>query len=96
VPPLVPLAEHTITSNEALDLESLPKKVAIIGAGYIACEFAGIFHGSGSDVTIVRSSSCTLTLSLSLCIAPCVSGLLTHNGLRIWTHDYRSIADLCC
>jgi alanine dehydrogenase len=47
-------AEHTITSNEALELESLPKQVAIIGSGFIACEFAGIFHGSGSDVTIVR------------------------------------------
>lgn len=52
--PQIPGIEHTITSNEALELESLPKQVAIIGAGFIACEFAGIFHGSGTDVTIIH------------------------------------------
>ena len=45
--------EHAITSNEAFHLEALPKRVVINGGGYIAVEFAGIFHGLGSDVTIV-------------------------------------------
>eukprot|EP01087_Luapelamoeba_hula_P006957 TRINITY_DN1703_c0_g1_i2.p1 TRINITY_DN1703_c0_g1~~TRINITY_DN1703_c0_g1_i2.p1 ORF type:complete len:341 (-),score=51.22 TRINITY_DN1703_c0_g1_i2:165-1187(-) len=49
--PSVPGIEHVITSNEALDLPALPKRVAIVGGGYIACEFAGIFHGCGAKVT---------------------------------------------
>ncbi len=43
-------AEHAITSNEAFDLEELPRRVAVVGGGYIACEFAGIFNGLGSEV----------------------------------------------
>jgi len=42
--------EHAITSNEALDLPTLPKKIVIVGGGYIAVEFAGIFAGMGSEV----------------------------------------------
>jgi glutathione reductase (NADPH) len=46
-----PGIEFAITSNEAFDLEQLPSRVAIVGGGYIACEFAGIFNGLGSSVT---------------------------------------------
>ena len=46
--PDIPGIEHTITSNEAFDLEELPPRVAVIGGGFIACEFAGIFNGLGS------------------------------------------------
>lgn len=46
-------AEHAITSNEAFHLKRLPKSIVIVGGGYIAVEFAGIFHGLGSDVTLV-------------------------------------------
>lgn len=45
--------EHVISSNEAFHLESLPKRVLIQGGGYIAVEFAGIFNGLGSEVTLV-------------------------------------------
>jgi glutathione reductase (NADPH) len=45
-------AENSITSNEALQLEKLPRRVAVIGGGYIAVEFAGIFNGLGSEVTL--------------------------------------------
>ncbi len=45
--------EHAITSNEAFHLQSLPKSIVIVGGGYIAVEFACIFHGLGSDVTLV-------------------------------------------
>ena len=48
--PDVPGIEHAITSNEALHLEELPKRVVVVGGGYIAVEFAGIFNGMGSDV----------------------------------------------
>lgn len=49
--PEIPGIEHAITSNEAFYLEKLPPRVAIVGGGFIACEFAGIFNGLGSDVT---------------------------------------------
>jgi len=49
--PDIPGAELGITSNEAFHLPSLPRRVAIVGGGYIAVEFAGIFHGLGSEVT---------------------------------------------
>jgi glutathione reductase (NADPH) len=45
--------EHCITSNEAFHLERLPGKILIGGGGYIALEFAGIFHGLGVDTSIV-------------------------------------------
>jgi glutathione reductase (NADPH) len=45
--------EHVISSNEAFHLPSLPERILIQGGGYIAVEFAGIFNGLGSDVTLV-------------------------------------------
>jgi glutathione reductase (NADPH) len=49
--PRIPGIEHAITSNEAFNLPALPEHVAIVGGGYIAVEFAGIFHGLGARVT---------------------------------------------
>jgi glutathione reductase (NADPH) len=47
--------KHVISSNEALDLPTLPKRIVIVGGGYIAVEFAGIFNGFGSKVVeIIR------------------------------------------
>jgi glutathione reductase (NADPH) len=48
--PKIPGIEHVISSNEALDLEVLPRHIVIVGGGYIAVEFAGIFDGLGSEV----------------------------------------------
>lgn len=45
--------DHVVTSNEAFYLDSLPGRVAIVGGGYIAVEFAGIFNGLGVDTTLV-------------------------------------------
>ena len=45
--------EHVISSNEAFHLRQLPRRILIQGGGYIAVEFAGIFAGLGSDVTLV-------------------------------------------
>jgi len=42
-----------ITSDEALSLGTQPKRVIVIGGGYIAVEFAGIYNGLGSEVQIV-------------------------------------------
>jgi glutathione reductase (NADPH) len=53
VMPAIPGIEHAITSNEALDLATLPRHIVIVGGGYIAVEFAGIFAGLGAEVTLV-------------------------------------------
>jgi glutathione reductase (NADPH) len=51
--PAIPGIANTITSNEALDLTTLPRRIAIVGGGYIAVEFAGIFRAAGAEVTLV-------------------------------------------
>ena len=51
--PDIPGAEYSITSDEAFHLESLPERVIVVGGGFIACEFAGIFNGLGSEVVQV-------------------------------------------
>ena len=43
--------EHVITSNEIFDIEPFPKRLLVVGGGYIACEFASIFNGLGAQVT---------------------------------------------
>ncbi|WP_175745371.1 glutathione-disulfide reductase [Burkholderia ambifaria] len=47
-----PGIEHAITSREALSLAKLPERIAVVGGGYIAVEFAGIFNGFGSHVDL--------------------------------------------
>ena len=49
----IPGIEHVISSNEAFHLPALPKRILIQGGGYIALEFACIFAGLGSDVTVI-------------------------------------------
>jgi glutathione reductase (NADPH) len=51
--PEIPGRELAITSNEAFHLEALPEKIVIVGAGYIAIEFACIFHGLGVEVELL-------------------------------------------
>jgi glutathione reductase (NADPH) len=51
--PKIPGLEHVISSNEAFHLAELPKRIVIQGGGYIAVEFACIFAGLGSEVTLV-------------------------------------------
>lgn len=51
--PDIPGAEHAITSNEAFFLEQLPKRVLVVGGGYIAVEFASIFHGLGAKTSLI-------------------------------------------
>jgi len=52
--------EHAISSNEVFHLERLPKRIVIAGGGYIANEFAGIFHQFGSHVTLVNRTDVML------------------------------------
>ncbi|MGD9783921.1 MAG: glutathione-disulfide reductase [Hyphomicrobiaceae bacterium] len=45
--------EHAITSDEAFHLTEMPRRVVVVGGGYIALEFAGIFAGLGAETTVV-------------------------------------------
>lgn len=49
--PDIPGSEHGITSNEVFFLDKLPRRVVVVGGGYIAVEFASIFHGMGAQTT---------------------------------------------
>ena len=51
--PEFPGREHVVTSNEAFHLEALPRRVIVVGGGYVAVEFAGIFNGLGAATTQV-------------------------------------------
>ncbi|WP_313084696.1 glutathione-disulfide reductase [Pseudomonas sp.] len=51
--PDVPGREHAITSNEAFYLDELPRRVLVVGGGYIAVEFASIFRGCGADTKLL-------------------------------------------
>ncbi|MBT9558816.1 MAG: glutathione-disulfide reductase [Myxococcales bacterium] len=52
--PAIPGGELAVTSNEAFHLPSLPRRVTLVGGGYIGLEFAGIFRGLGAEVTLVH------------------------------------------
>ncbi|MBA1193294.1 glutathione-disulfide reductase [Pseudomonas entomophila] len=51
--PDIPGKELAISSNEAFYLDTLPKRVLVVGGGYIAVEFAGIFHGLGARTSLL-------------------------------------------
>ena len=51
--PDFPGSEHAITSNEAFFLEQLPRRVLVVGGGYIAVEFASIFNGLGAQTSVL-------------------------------------------
>jgi glutathione reductase (NADPH) len=61
--PLVPAVsgrEHVVTSDHMFDLEPFPKRLVVVGAGYIACEFASIFKGLGAQVSLVHRGAALL------------------------------------
>jgi len=58
--PVIPGAELAFTSNEAFHLPELPRRVVVVGGGYIAVEFASIFNGVGVDTTLVYRGPCLL------------------------------------
>jgi glutathione reductase (NADPH) len=58
--PDLPGIKHAISSNETFHLDKLPKRIIIAGGGYIANEFAGIFHQFGSHVTLVNRTDVLL------------------------------------
>jgi glutathione reductase (NADPH) len=55
--PDIPGREHVVTSNEIFDLAEFPRRILIVGGGYIAVEFAGIFAGLGAETLLSYRSA---------------------------------------
>ncbi|KPL67347.1 glutathione reductase [Erythrobacter sp. SG61-1L] len=58
--PEIPGVEHCISSNEVFHLDEQPKRLLVVGGGYIAMEFAGVFNALGSEVTVINRSDTIL------------------------------------
>jgi len=59
--PDIPGREHIATSDAMFDLDPFPKRLLVVGGGYIACEFASIFNGLGAQVTQLHRRAHLLT-----------------------------------
>jgi glutathione reductase (NADPH) len=82
-------ASCCITSNEAFHLKELPRRIVIAGGGYIGVEFAHIFHGLGSDVTLICRNPKVLR-GFDDDIRDCLMAEMHTNGIRVLTE--RTIA----
>jgi glutathione reductase (NADPH) len=74
--------EHVITSNEAFHLEKLPKSILVVGGGYIAVEFAGIFNGLGVDTTLVYRGP-NILRGFDEDVRAHLSGAIEQRGVRL-------------
>merc|ERR1719510_2408458 len=80
--PSIPGAEHGISSDGFFELEALPKKVVVVGAGYIAVEMAGILKSLGSNVTqIIRKDKVLRTFDGM--IVDAVTDEVEHLGIEL-------------
>ncbi|MCK1790296.1 glutathione-disulfide reductase [Pseudomonas violetae] len=80
--PEIPGHEHAITSNEAFFLEELPKRILVIGGGYIAVEFAGIFNGLGAETRLLYRGNLFLR-GFDQSVRTHLAEELTKRGLRL-------------
>lgn len=86
--PNIPGVELAITSNEALDLPTLPRHIVIVGGGYIGVEFAGIFHAAGAKVTLlVRDDNVLVGFDHEL--RQHLGAMLRHKGIEL--HFYSRV-----
>ncbi|HEY1962881.1 MAG TPA: glutathione-disulfide reductase [Rhizomicrobium sp.] len=78
----IPGVEHCISSNEAFYLKKLPRRIIVVGGGYIAVEFAHIFHGLGCDTTLVYRGPKVLR-GFDEDMRDCLTAEMQRNGLRV-------------
>ncbi len=103
IPDVPGLADHAITSNEALDLPDRPDSVLVYGAGYIAVEFASIFNGFGIETHLVYRGDLPLRgfdedIRLQSAEALAGRGIILHPGCtltEVTAAGDRRIAALC-
>jgi glutathione reductase (NADPH) len=85
--PAIPGIEHAISSNEALSLPALPNRILIVGGGYIAVEFAGIFASLGVETTIAIRGEALLN-GFDDDIRFALGEAYTHRGVKIRTRTH--------
>ncbi len=85
VRPDIPGIEHAIVSDDMFDLPTQPKKMVILGAGYIGCEFACIMNGLGTEVTQIMRSELILR-SFDRDLRSAVQDGMIHHGVKIINH----------
>jgi glutathione reductase (NADPH) len=78
----IPGAEHAIISDDAFYLPAMPKRVAIIGSGYIAVEFAGIFAGLGAETHLIFRQPLPLR-GFDTDLREALAEALTGNGVQL-------------
>jgi glutathione reductase (NADPH) len=84
--PALPGHELTITSNDAFHLPELPKAIVIAGGGYIAVEFANIFHGLGVETTLIYRGAEILS-RFDMDLRRGLHEAMERKGIRIVCHD---------
>ena len=80
--PAIEGMEHGITSDQAFHLPALPRRVLLVGSGYISVEFAGIFNGLGADVDIVYRQHLPLR-GFDIDLRTGLAEAMTANGIRL-------------
>ena len=85
VPP-IPGSELAISSNEAFHLGELPRRILVVGGGYIAVEFASIFNGLGVDTTLVYRGE-RLLKEFDADLGGFLAGQMENKGVRIRFHS---------
>lgn len=80
--PHIPGIEYAISSNAVFELQQQPKHIVIVGAGYIALEFAGIFHGLGSKVTVIHRGQDILGAGFDMSLRKHLKEELIHKGIE--------------
>ena len=92
--PDIPGREHAISSNEAFFLKELPKRIIVVGGGYIAVEFAGIFHGMGAQTSLLYRGELFLR-GFDGAVRKHLAEELTRRGLELqFNADIKSIEKL--
>ncbi|MGB0966456.1 MAG: glutathione-disulfide reductase [Litorivicinus sp.] len=85
--PEIPGIEHTVSSNEIFDLEVFPQRILIVGGGYVAVEFAGIFNGLGARTTLSYRGDRFLK-NFDEEIVEALAHEMTQSGIEIALNDY--------
>ena len=82
--PAIPFSSRILCSTGILNLETLPKKLAIIGGGVIGCEFASLFHTLGVEITIIEVADHILAIN-NADISKTMQDKFSRQGIRVLT-----------
>jgi len=91
---IIPGAEHVITSDGFFGLEHMPKRVAVVGAGYIAVELAGVLASLGADTSLIIRHESVLR-KFEPFLGKSVLQNLEHAGVTVFCNSNTARIDKC-